>query len=369
VLLERQNNFMKIFKGFTLIEIIIAVGIMLAVLSFVLANYYRGGNDSVLSRETSLFMSRMRYAQELTSSGKTISYCDHYSGLSCTNDADCYGWAPAGLDPGGVAKCLLPEGPSGTLGTYNSIPLGGYTVSLSCGSRAAPADPVYNPLVQNNIGTPSAPVLQDVVDAFGQPVVKFPLLWRGANKNIFLFADNISCTGECYPLQTWNKNFWTTNQGDNLIMNYLSSSNGNYYANTLKGDLLLHTWAIDKNVSVKDIQLTESPIVGRASRQFSCAGFSPWKNSFPFSGSGQVRGDYPLQASISFIPPDARTVLITDNVSVKPPPASGSAGDYQQVEVLLKLNKRDTDCRVVTVTRTGVISQRTDADCDLATAN
>ncbi len=56
-------------NGFTLIEIIVAMGIMMLTLGLILANYNQGKSASLVSREAALMMGRIRLTQEQTSAG------------------------------------------------------------------------------------------------------------------------------------------------------------------------------------------------------------------------------------------------------------------------------------------------------------
>lgn len=298
--------------GFTLIETIISMGLLLLVLSFALANYYRGGDDSVLNRETSLLMGRIRLAQEETASGQTFKYCDNSSsGKTCTIVSDC---------PAHVGQACIPTNPI--------TPPGGEAMVFSC-----PATYVVNNYFYK--------IIDQAKTHYGQ------------------YADHVKCKGTdntCLPPISHQSN-WELEASDGVIT-YYHFIVGNQLKIGLDAQRALY--AVDSKVEIKDIRLTEAN-----GAPHTCATPSPWAGQpspIPNNGAA-VPAWQPLQGVYRFLQPDARKVEISDNIRATAP----SGQDWTTLEVMLKLKKRGSDCSVVTMTESAVISQRNDADCDFAT--
>ncbi|MEK7570025.1 MAG: GIY-YIG nuclease family protein [Patescibacteria group bacterium] len=396
--------------GFTLIEVIIAVGISVGLLAFVLANYYRGGDDSALNKETSLLMSRIRFAQEEANSGKTFGYCYHFTGTSCTGngprvcsndllkacplgtecgpgnscvnattslvcsndpyrqcsvDGDCAngGTCRYSCDPNNnIARNCCPGGTglNGVCPTGNETPTGGFVISLACpGGYTKPG---------------------------GYDETEYPFLTNGASM-YGLFAERRTCGSAsasaptlCFPpRQTAALGAFddTAIGSDGIVSAFTFLWGAPSGSKGQKGDTAQERYVLDPKVVVKDLQLVSQNAVPGATgtgKIFRCTsgdnpgGGTPWRGkTVSTAGNSLVPNNYPLQVAIRFIPPDGRSVMLTDNIAINPPGA-GSDPDpnnaWVSADVMLGLVKRpNSDCHVVTMTRAGVVSQRTDADC------
>ncbi|PIS40710.1 MAG: hypothetical protein COT26_01890, partial [Candidatus Kerfeldbacteria bacterium CG08_land_8_20_14_0_20_43_14] len=159
----------------------------------------------------------------------------------------------------------------------------------------------------------------------------------------FLFGDRVSCGTNCLDTSKWKYN-----TADGLIT----------FLNQTQGDTLVSTYQLDSKVIFKDLAIKAKNL-----DMYTCNPNPP--ESLPWhgatvSGFGSVPADYPLQATINFLPPDGRTISITNGVS-----AELSTGiDWKQVEIMFGLKSRNTDCRVVIFTKEGVIGQYVDSNCD-----
>ncbi|MEK7631755.1 MAG: GIY-YIG nuclease family protein [Patescibacteria group bacterium] len=368
--------------GFTLVEITVAMGITFAMLAFFLANYTRGNKDSVLNREVNLVMANMRYAQELTSSGRTVKYCSFFSGQQCVTDADCRCKAPT--------NCL---GITGTATEYDvctdeKSPPGGYAVVFSCTIVAA---------VDNTEGPNKGYIPFQYPHTIGSPTVvsnnSYPINYYG-KRSYSIFADVLACKQSvnddgsnkqgCFQSGTIPINPYKPWQGQYIsdgVIHYLwhGQSFPGY-----RGDTLKEMYTLSNDVEVRDIRITA--LDGVTSSQ--CTNTSRWRINNSVTNPGGVPntnspslpngsidsglapvGDnqnYPIQAVVRFLPPDGRKVQINDNVTSSPPTATWQIdpnNPWAKAEVILGIVKRTKDCRVITVDQTGAISQSGDADC------
>lgn len=299
--------------GFSLVEALIVMGIFAALSAMVLVRYNRGNEDSALSRQVAVTIAAIRLAQEQSAGGTTVRYCTSDTGKVCTKAADC---------------------PSGTCNPA-ATPPGGMAVLFSCTSAAYSQQQLY--------------------------------FVPAAKTSYYTYADAVQCgTGEfCFGPVLGDGSQWTPNATDGLVSSYQSGGN-------LKGDPLVATNAFDSKVEVKDVQLTESEtnVAFRCTSGARASGGSPWNGKLEPQHNDLVPADYPLQALIRFSAPDGRKTMVSDNVStVTPADATyGTTGKaWGRIDVMLGLTSRTVDCRVIAMTREGVISQRVDGDCNLAT--
>lgn len=348
--------------GYTLIEISVVIFIIGILFTLVLANYRRSSQDSVLQREASLVMARVRLAQEYASAGKTLLRCGYYSGNQC-------------FTPNVTDVCLSqypPPQPQNSCGVYTSgfsqitegemTPVGGYAVTFSCPQKKPDGSDVW-----------AAPTT--VAGNF------YPLFYN-ANAHYGFYADNRGCKrivgsgydDGCFPAQPHavSVNDQPTLPTHDAI---ITSFNWTSHPPAARfGDTVLADYPFDARVALRDIRLTS-----RDTAQYSCSkkkdgtlntGVSPWVGTDPYTQGDLVEAGYPLQASVFFLPPDGRTTLITDNVAVSPPSATGkpdATNPWTTAEIMLGITKRNSDCQVVQVTSTGAVSRRIDADCDFST--
>lgn len=284
--------------GFTLVEVLIVMGIFAILSAMVLVRYNRGNEDSLLTRQVAVTIADIRLAQEQSAGGTTVRYCSVDTGKVCTNNADC------------------------SMGTCNadSAPPGGMAVLFSCPSN-------YN---QQQLYYAEA----------------------GTTTKYYTYADAVSCASWACA----NPAVWSPNATDGIIGSYLS-------AGKLKGDPLVATHTFVSTVVVKDIQLVEN----ETNTTFRCTATAP-NNVSPWNGNTEpvhntiVPGDYPLQALIRFPAPDGRKTAISDNISSVTPLGKS----WSRIDIMLGLTTRAIDCRVISVTKDGVISQKVDPDCNLA---
>lgn len=367
---------MKQRTGFTLIEVLVAVGIGLAVLAFVLANYSRGGKDSVLSRETSLLVSRLRYAQELTSSGSILRYQEYsHTGSTCT----CNPNAPD-TDPSSCKKTNQCHSiKTGETNPPNPWPESTPATCVCCPADAGDVDSKCNkgkdtPQGGFAVGFSCLNTNGSEVKAYGSDV---PQVFY-ARERYYLVADRVKCIGApgwegCFPLNSPPVDDRADSSGSDGIISM--------YYQDYKGDTTKEKYIVDPNVQIYNLRVTYTspislpaisalPVANKAS--FTCADSSPWYRytavypALTVPGTAEkVPWDYPIQATVRFVPPDGRTLDLNDNIYAYAPTATGAdlANPVKSVEVMLKLKNRNTDCRVVTITKPGAISQAVDADC------
>ncbi|MEK7639825.1 MAG: type II secretion system protein [Patescibacteria group bacterium] len=291
--------------GFTLVETLVAVGVFAILMGLVITNYRRGNDDSILSREAALLMAQLRVAQEQTAAGRVTPYC--HPGNS---DTPCVGCAEE-------QTCT------------QSSPSGGYGVFFSCST-----------------------------DTTGDNH------WPDRD-HYFTFGDRVQCQKNCFPFIYDDAAHWDSNvpafRKIDAASDHLFSSGG--LSPGPYGDTIASQNTFDSKVKIIDLQLIESGVNGGKA---TCVSLSPWIGKQPLPGDAVPAG-YPLQATIHFPAPDGRQVVISDNISTKTPTSViGFTGDqpWKEANIMLALKARpSTDCRVVRVTKDGIISQSTDADC------
>lgn len=329
--------------GYTLIEIGVVIVLTGIIFSFVYANYRRSNQDSLLQRETSLLMSRIRLAQEETAVGKTFRYCSkptgiagvrYYSGMLCAVTAE-----PS-------AECDDPIVSMNSACSSLITPRGGFGLTFSCGLGGA---------------------TYESVSPYGKLI--WPTLSKLAQTHYYEFADLAKFTGNHYPAD--HTNLMETEVADRKVVYHEKHTK-------YRGDTLIADYALSSNVEIHDVYLREEGSTNR----FHCLAESPWQN-YKFSpwnqatipvpdSAGDVNYGFPLQASVFFDAPDGRTVTLSDNIYTATPPAGktnvNTLGNvWAEIGVMLKLKDRTRDCKVVKVTRSGTISSTNDEDCTFAT--
>ncbi len=324
---------LKSGAGFTFIETLVAIGILLALLAVVLANYRRGNDDSVLNREVSLMMSRVRYAQELTSAGTISKHCQapHYN-KQCSSDAECTSFPGTGLKGCQPKHCSLTTGttcasdvdcPGGEKCISATLtPEGGYVMAFNCKPDYAnyPWDYYAN----------------------------YPQIGLGPIP-YFLFAERIDCKNDCYV--RFNTS-WVYDKSDGIISFYLA--NPFPPGANPKGETVVEIFKPSRQIVLRDIQLISGV------DKYSCQTGSPWRNR-TIAGK-TIPADYPLQATVNFKTPDGRKSMLTDNISKTTP----AGFEWTKLEVMLGIKNRTTDCRVVSITKDSVISQSLDENCSFS---
>lgn len=296
-------------RGFTLVEILVSVGIFAILLGLILANYRRGSDDSVLARETLLLMSRVRLAQEQSAAGAVAGYCElGNSDAVCTQNSDCTGGA---CNP--------------------STPSGGFGIFASCSTGETFND--------NH--------------------------WPDRN-HYWVFADRVQCQRDCFPFNAqenlnWdapNDAFHNIDAGTDHL--FSSSKWGAEY----RGDTIGEEFTLDAKVTLLDLRLSEA---GDSNKAVTCNSKSAWKGILEPSPMPALTVDnnYPLQAVVHFQSPDGRSTTISDNVSTKTPVAGVFTGKvWGEAHFMLALKARPTqDCQVVRVTKDGIVTKYIDADC------
>ncbi len=138
------------------------------------------------------------------------------------------------------------------------------------------------------------------------------------------------------------------------IVSYAPKLNVHY------GDTLVADYILNEKVTIEDVYIQAE----NEAQVYSCKGaqkVSPWNNAATLVPSilGGVKSTFPLQASVQFVPPSGRSVKITDNIYTHTP----SGNEWTEMGVMLKLEDRSADCRAVTISKTGTISQTVDANC------
>lgn len=333
--------------GYTLIEIMVVVVIMGILLTVVLANYGRGKDDSILQREMSLLIGRLRLAQEQTAAGKEVRYCEIFHGSSCKIDTN---------DP----LCLEDDLTTQHQCNKAITPPGGYIATFSCGNA------LYKQA--SDIGEPKHPNLSE--DAYTHYYV-----FADTDKRT-IYADygtKVECDDptvtDCFEVSRQNFAEDTElnakdSDGTDSIVSYVGK-HGLYH-----GDTLIADYTLDEKVTIYDVFIKAETEV----QIYSCQGtkkVSPWTTSVSPKPivpiiNGTVSGNFPLQASVQFVPPYGRSVKITDNIYTKAPfDAFGgdNGNEWAEMGVMLKLKNRDYDCRAVTITKAGAITQSVDPNC------
>jgi prepilin-type N-terminal cleavage/methylation domain-containing protein len=348
-------------KGFTYIEVLVAITILLGLLSLVYANFRRANVDSGLQKEASLLMSRIRYTQEITAAGVNAKFCQHWTGRKCATDADC---TPISV----LSYCCPVTGQNCTDASIS--PPGGYALTFSC--------PV------------SAGTIWE-----GNSVHDMPLLYK-AESIYSLYADRQSCymydltaSNSCFP-----PNFSSMSdnakdgleKADGVISSVFTEQSTPAALDRVKGDTFQEYYSLGSSISIVDIRVTATqPLSYNGLSTFSCGEPSPWQGkdvqAYDVSTGTQlarwarvrsstgVVENYPIQATIRFAPPDGRKVAISDNISQFLPKTDDAQPDldfdnpWAKVEIMLGAKNRETDCKVVQVTKEGAISSYTDANC------
>ncbi len=340
-------------RGFTLIEISLTVLLSGILIVLVTANYRRANQDSLLQREASLLMSRLRLAQEETASGKTQFFCEHRTGTACTcplEDGICaYSSGASGCPTYCCPKAGTP------CESASALPLGGFGVVLSCPTRTG-----------NYIG--------------GFPTSDFPSILN-AKTSYYELADRQNCFGSktgtsglCFPTQYSEMDSTGLFPADGLLTLLYTTSPS-------KGDTFVSKYDLDKQVSVLDLRVTwaKNP-PAMAKPWVSCGEDSPWEGKNVPNLASQARApmvaNYPIQAAIRYAQPDGRNAFVTDNVAPYAPldssasPSFDTTNPVTSIEVMLALtNRPNASCRVVKVTSSNVVTQYIDADCNFATPN
>jgi len=332
---QPKRLFVKSGAGFTLIETMVAMGIMLALLAVVLANYRRGNDDSTLNREVSLLMSNIRLAQEQTAAGQIQKFCGHHIGQACSSNLDC--------NYGVGEKCMVKVDDI-TLWPLET-PKGGFGILVGCYNTNGNWS-LYMPWIEKGVNNPSG------VNAY------------------FIYGDNRACSATvsncCFPMDIGT---CYDSQGPTASDGRIGSQKGSTWWG-YKGDTQQKAFQLGTNISIKDIRLSS----GTSSYYCLADGnpkYSPWRNQKPTGTNSQVPSNYPLQILVRFLPPDGRNLMISDNVGGAFPPNSGNGTqDFESpwltVDIMIGLKKRSTDCKVVTVTKDGVVSQSVDSNCSFA---
>lgn len=294
-----------------MLEVLVSAGIFIALLGLILANYRRSNDDSILSREATLLMSRLRLAQESTAGGAVAGFCTLTNDdTKCASNAEC-----AAIAPG--STCTVST-PSGGFGLFASCSTG----SVALGDNHWPDRSSY-----------------------------------------YLFADRVQCKRDCFPLnwsepQNWPNPPGTQFAGVDTTTDHLFSSDAYGSSGRYKGDTIAEEFRFDAKVQLVDLQLQETT----TGQTHTCADGSPWKGLAQPTPSplGLVPDSYPLQVAIHYPTPDGRSVVISDNVSK----TTQASSTWKEAHFMLGLVTRPTqDCRVVRVTKDGVITQEIDADC------
>ncbi len=300
-------------------EIIVTLGIFSLLFGLVVANYRRGSDDSLLSRETALLVSRLRFAQEHTIGGQVSGFCGVQNlDMECTTDTDCTNTGT------GANACT------------HTTASGGYGMFFSCQDGISFGDNHWPDLTQ-----------------------------------YFMFGDRVMCLGSCFPFSSGDPNWDVlTNAFKNMDTgkDYLFSSDKIGSTNYYKGDTIRTAYSFDPRVTLLDIQLIEA----ESAVAVTCDDGSPWRNKTepaPQPAAGTISDTYPLQAIVDFSSPDGRTIVLSDNVSIKTPTAGApwnlTGGKlWKEVQLMVALKTRPTsDCRIVRVTKEGVITHIPDGDC------
>ncbi|RJO59521.1 hypothetical protein C4546_01440 [Candidatus Parcubacteria bacterium] len=329
---QKESSLLKSGAGFTLIETLVATGILLGLLAVVLANYQRGAQESALHREAELFMSNIRLVQEQTAAGQIVNYCLHYVGADCLTGCSGYSCSPK-----------------------QETPKGGFGLLVGCQLNSEPGwDQPWIIYGANN---------------------SYPSQNSTKKQAYYLFSDNRACwnnTGTdycCYPLTNFSCIGYDEGTGDAA-----SGSDGivtTRQFTLLKGDTLEREHVLDKQIEFKDLRLTRYVQTTGSLKTYSCRSVhpdnhTPWRNLKVPQTNSMVISNYHLAALLRFLPPNGRKVVISDNIADYPPDAAGQPdknNPWLKAEVMLGIKNRATDCRVVSVSKEGVISQSVDSDC------
>ncbi|RJO59516.1 type II secretion system protein [Candidatus Parcubacteria bacterium] len=214
---QKESPLLKSGAGFTFIETLVALSVLMILLGLILATYRRGNEDSILNREITLLMSRFRLAQEQTAGGTVGRYCEQpYYGISCQTDSNC---------PGGYA-CRSADAPKG-----------GYVMAFNC-------DPKPESGAQWGWGF-DYPKIGDVSKANTTPY--------------FLFGERVSCDSNCY---SGNDNNWVYGLADEKTSLF----------SRIVGDTVVSTFQLDNRAIFKDLQ-----IISSNQEKYWCNSALPWR--------------------------------------------------------------------------------------------
>ncbi len=293
-------------KGFTIIEALVVITITGILLGVLLANYRRSNENSLLIRETASIMSRIRLAQETAASQKTTENQMHGDLTQfCENSihTECENDSHCTGFPG-LARCV------------NMPPAGGEVIRFEC---------------------------------FGS--------------EYYWYSDTVKCTANCFDGSMDPPTI--VNDSDNIIIHGRDSDTGTLpHTDDYKRDI----FQFDPKIELKDLR------VSNAVASAKCTGpggnRTVWNgDTTPAPTSSVVPIDRELNATIQFTsePGDAfsanigRKVILTDNVA--PTSNDGAHTPWSKVEIMIGLTNRNTDCRVITMTNTNVLTETVDANC------
>ncbi len=336
-------------RGFTLIEISLTLLISGILIVLVTANYQRANQDSLLQRESSLFMSRLRLVQEQTAAGTQQFFCYHRTGLPCTC-ALVNGKCAADSGTSGCSSHCCPK-----IGTAceaaSPVPPKGFMLAFSCYNSSASTDYA---LISN------------------------------ARQSYYYVADRTNCFGSgsgalgaCFPPE------YGMNDSNGI---FPPDGIATLLFQTLpKGDTQVAKYTVDSHAKIQNVRVTwaKNP-PGMTKNWVSCGESSPWQSKQvpnPYSAATDLLGTmggqpYPIAATIRYLAPDGREVKLSDNVAEYAPltaavtPALDLANPVTAVEIMFGLTDRPSaSCRVVKVTNSNVVTQYIDADCNFATPN
>lgn len=251
----RCNHFFT-KSGFTLVEVLITIGITGLLLGLTITRYQHGNDDGALNRDAARISATLRLAQQQTASGEGVSYCAGKADRTCNQDTDC-------SSPPTCVTSAPPEG--------------GMSMLFSCTSTYPNTSLYFAPL---------------------------------ASSTFFMYGDRTSCAtpGDCFPPGLLGA--WSTARSDGFITSYVSGVN-------FKGDPKVGEYSLDARVDIRDLRLTVQT-TGETYRCSGQAPWKTLSDP-TYTHGDTIAADYPLQGLVQFAPPTGRNITISDNVSTVDP--------------------------------------------------
>jgi type II secretory pathway pseudopilin PulG len=170
------------------------------------------------------------------------------------------------------------------------------------------------------------------------------------------YGDTFSCNATCFTALVGG----TRNLSDAIITGNTSGSPVTSDTPHAESPFLL-----ESGTFIKDLRVVDSV---NPNALYNCTNRSPW-NGNPVPGRNSTPMNWPFQVAVRFIPPTGRQVAVSDNIA--PGSVAGMAANpkvpWSKIEIMVGLKNRPKNCRIISITRDNVLTDRNDDDCNIAT--